>query len=243
MTRLHRLESVLPSVAGKVNQSGFDLSGMDLWSAGTLYKNISFVLLPSSDSTAVWHFEAAWVRFDNLKNSPWLNVRFGRFELDNLISEKRFLFLSEQRWHLSDLSLQYSRAARTTSGTETTRSASNWPATASIAIPDIPLRCLSSNEGGVGFTNDVVPVRPPASRTYDVNLAFSQAFDAKSLGFERIGAFAYIGQRPTYYQTTRWRAIPRGWSGLGNKGFLSCGFCGRPLHSQSRITATIHVRA
>src|ERR1700735_2949740 len=30
------------SVAGKVNQSGFDLSGMDLWSAGTLYKNISF---------------------------------------------------------------------------------------------------------------------------------------------------------------------------------------------------------
>lgn len=38
---------------GQLNQAGFDLSGMDLWSAGTLYKNISFVLLPSSDSTAV----------------------------------------------------------------------------------------------------------------------------------------------------------------------------------------------
>src|SRR5271168_5196834 len=82
-------------VDGTITQHGFDLSGMDLWSAGTLYKNISFVLLPSSDATASWHFEAAFIRFDNLKGSPWLNLRFGRFEMDNLISEKRFLFLSD----------------------------------------------------------------------------------------------------------------------------------------------------
>src|SRR5580658_7000859 len=82
------------TVSGKVTQAGFDLSGMDLWSAGTLYKNISFVLLPSSDPTAVWHFESAWVRLDNIKGTSWLNFKFGRFELDNLISEKRFLFLS-----------------------------------------------------------------------------------------------------------------------------------------------------
>ena len=92
---------------GTVTQAGFDLSGMDLWSAGTLYKNISFVLLPSSDSTAVWHFEAAFIRFDNLKGSPWLNVQFGRFELDNMISEKRMLFLSNnggfyQIYHFND---------------------------------------------------------------------------------------------------------------------------------------------
>jgi len=79
---------------GKFTQSGFDLSGMDLWSGGTLYKNISFILLPSSDPTAVWHFESAFIRFDNLKGTPWLNLKFGRFEIDNLISEKRFLFLS-----------------------------------------------------------------------------------------------------------------------------------------------------
>src|ERR1700733_7729114 len=70
---------------GTFTQAGFDLSGMDLWSAGTIYKNISFVLLPSSDPTAVWHFEAAFIRFDNLKGSPWLNLRFGRFEMDNMI--------------------------------------------------------------------------------------------------------------------------------------------------------------
>src|SRR5467141_2862617 len=79
---------------GTVTVSGFDLSGMDLWTAGTLYKNISFVLLPSSDNTGSFHFEAAFVRFDNLWNSHWVNFKFGKFELDNLVSEKRFLFLS-----------------------------------------------------------------------------------------------------------------------------------------------------
>src|ERR1700721_3039950 len=188
------------SVAGKVNQSGFDLSGMDLWSAGTLYKNISFVLLPSSDSTAVWHFEAAWIRFDNLKNNRWLNVRFGRFELDNLISEKRFLFLSNnggiyQIYHFnvpgSSNNFGY---GDNQIGVELAGHSANSYTRYSIAV-------LSSNEGGVGFTNDVVPGGSAASRTYDVNLAFSQAFDAKSLGFERIGAFAYIGHGPTFFQT------------------------------------------
>src|ERR1700690_95789 len=47
-------------VAGKGQQNGFGPSGMGLWSAGTLYKNISFQLPPASDSTASWHFESAW---------------------------------------------------------------------------------------------------------------------------------------------------------------------------------------
>src|SRR2546425_5929633 len=75
-------------------QSGFDLSGMDLWTAGTRYKNISFVLLPSADPNASFHFEAAFVRFDNLADNRWVNLKVGKFELDNLVSEKRFLFLS-----------------------------------------------------------------------------------------------------------------------------------------------------
>ena len=28
-------------------------------------------------------------RLDNLFDSPWLNFKFGKFELDNLVSEKR----------------------------------------------------------------------------------------------------------------------------------------------------------
>ena len=79
-----------------VSTQGFDLSGMDLLAEGVLSKNITFVLLPSSDSNGNFHFEAAWVRFDNLMKSPWLNVKGGKFELDNLISEKRILTLSQQ---------------------------------------------------------------------------------------------------------------------------------------------------
>src|SRR5207244_4031616 len=52
------------------------------------------VLLPSSDNTGAFHFEAAFVRFDNLFSNRWVNFKVGKFELDNLISEKRFLFLS-----------------------------------------------------------------------------------------------------------------------------------------------------
>ena len=46
----HQIVDVVPGSGasdgvGKVTQAGFDLSGMDLWSGGTLYKNISFILL------------------------------------------------------------------------------------------------------------------------------------------------------------------------------------------------------
>jgi hypothetical protein len=211
------------TIAGRVTQAGFDLSGMDLWSAGTLYKNISFVLLPSSDSTAVWHFEAAWVRFDNIKNSSWLNFRFGRFELDNLISEKRFLFLSNnggiyQIYHFnvpgSSNNFGY---GDNQIGIELAGHSKNSYTRYSAAL-------LSSNEGGVNFTTDVVPGAPPSNRTYDVNLAFSQAFNAGSLGLERLGAFSYIGQRPTYYQTAQNGAEPL--VGIGNKPFYRVGLAG-----------------
>src|SRR6202030_536737 len=79
---------------GTLSTSGFDLSGMDIWFAGTLYKNISFSALPSSDQDASFHFENAFVRFDNLLNTPWLNFKVGKFELDLPVSEKRLLTMS-----------------------------------------------------------------------------------------------------------------------------------------------------
>jgi hypothetical protein len=72
-----------------VTTHGFDFGGVDIWTAGTLYKDISFSLLPSSDSSGSFHFENVFVRFDNLLRTPWVNVKFGKFELDNLVSEKR----------------------------------------------------------------------------------------------------------------------------------------------------------
>src|ERR1700761_5821220 len=78
----------------QVTIHGFNLTGLDILTAGTLNKDISFLLVPSSDETGAFHFESAWVRFDNMFHSSWANLKFGKMELDNLISEKRTLLLS-----------------------------------------------------------------------------------------------------------------------------------------------------
>jgi hypothetical protein len=209
-------------VAGKLQQNGFDLSGMDLWSAGTLYKNISFLLLPSSDPSASWHFESAWARIDNIKNSTWFNVKFGKFELDNLISEKRFLFLSTngglyQIYHYdvpgttNDFGYGDNQL-----GVELAGHSKNSYTRYSVAV-------LSSNEGTVGFSS---ASGAPSNRGYDVNLAFSQAFNAGSMGLERIGAFSYFGERPTFFETSTSGGTTLQLVGLGNKPFYRVGVGG-----------------
>ena len=67
---------------------------MDFHTGGTLYKNYSFYVLPSSDSSGNFHFETVMARLDNIGNSPWFNFKLGKFELDNIISEKRILTIS-----------------------------------------------------------------------------------------------------------------------------------------------------
>ena len=72
-----------------VNTSGFDLTGIDILTGGTLAKNISFLLVPSIDvASGTIGFESANVRLDNLWGSPWLNFKFGKFEQDLPLSEK-----------------------------------------------------------------------------------------------------------------------------------------------------------
>ena len=75
----------------KITTTGFNLTGLDILTGGTLEKNISFLLVPFSDETGAFHFESANVRFDNLFHSPWMNVKVGKFELDSFISEKTHL--------------------------------------------------------------------------------------------------------------------------------------------------------
>src|SRR6202790_4295586 len=70
-------------VEQRITSSGFDLSGLDFHTGGTLEKNISSYVLPSSDATASFHFETVMARLDNVFGSPWLNVKLGKFELDN----------------------------------------------------------------------------------------------------------------------------------------------------------------
>src|SRR6201994_4064769 len=77
-----------------ITTHGFNLTGLDILTAGTLNKDISFLLVPSSDETGAFHFESVNLRFSNLLGSNWFNIKVGKFELDNLLSEKRIVTLS-----------------------------------------------------------------------------------------------------------------------------------------------------
>lgn len=197
-----------------ITSHGFDLSGVDLWTAGTLWKNVSFVLLMSADNTGAFGFEAMHVRFDNLGNSPWLNLKVGKFELDNLISEKRFLFLSDnggayQTYHFSapGSSVDFGIGDNQI-GAELSGHSLNSYTRYSAAV-------LTSSDGEVGANS---------FGTYDYNLNVSQAFDGGKMGVERIGAYAYLGERPTSYQTTDGDIISG--SGSNRKSFYRIGLSG-----------------
>jgi len=203
---------------GQLTTHGFDLSGMDILTAGTLAKNISFLLVPSADNTGAFHFESANVRFSNLFNSGWVNVKVGKFELDNIISEKRILTLSRngglyRNYHFqpaTEIPAMFAAPfifglGDNQLGVELSGHSKNDYTRYSAAL-------LSSNDGNVGLPN---------GHGYDTFLTFSQAFEAGSLGLQRVGVFGYIGRAPTYLA-----GGALGVDGFGQKSFYRAGFYG-----------------
>jgi hypothetical protein len=198
----------------KVTTHGFDLTGLDILTAGTLAKNISFLLVPSADETGAFHFESASVRFSNLLGSSWLNIKVGKFELDNLISEKRILALSSnggfyQAYHFAPVGdVNTFGIGDNQLGAELMGHSKNDRTRYSVSL-------LSSNDGNVDLPN---------GHGYDTFLTASQAFQVGSLGLQRVGAFAYIGRAPTYYSTADAGATLI--DGLGQKSFYRAGLIG-----------------
>ena len=196
-----------------ITSSGFDLSGMDMWFAGTLFKNISFSALPSSDPTASWHFENAYVRFDNIKGSPWFNFKFGKFELDLPVSEKRLLTMSGNGglyhiYHFSPVgdANPFGGIGDNQLGMELSGHNAN-------SYTRYALSVVSSEDGQVNL---------PQGRTFDVYGHVEQAFNVGTSGYMKVGAYGYFGQSPTYFQTTGGGSSAIG-PGLGNKPFYRAG--------------------
>jgi hypothetical protein len=208
-----------------VSTSGFDYSGLDILTGGTIAKNISFLLVPSADSTASFHFESAWARFDNMFHSSWANLKFGKFELDNVISEKRILTLSNnggyyQTYHFlpfGDANPNAFGLGDNQLGIEFMGHSKNSYSRYSIAV-------VSSTDGNDTTTLANGATNPPTGRTYDVSLNASQAFQAGKLGLQRVGVLGYLGQLPTYSLTTGGVPIPG--TGIGNKSFYRSGVWG-----------------
>ena len=200
----------------KLTTTGFNLGGLDILTGGTLEKNISFLLVPSSDENGAFHFESVNVRFDNLFHSPWLNVRVGKFELDSFISEKRGLTLSGsggeyQLFHfipVNDGNI-FGQVGDNQLGAEWMGHSYNDRTRLSAAV-------LSSTDGNVDL--------PYGQNSYTAFFAGSQAFGAGKLGVQRVGGYAMYGVAPTTYLTSG--SVPLPGTGLGNKSFSRVGFEG-----------------
>jgi hypothetical protein len=174
-------------------------------------------VLPSSDATASFHFETVMARLDNIHGSPWLNVKLGKFELDNLLSEKRILTLTGnggiyQLYHFIPVGdgNDLGQMGDNQLGLEVMGHSANDRTRYSAAL-------ISSNDGQVGL--------PSGAESYSTFIAGSQAFDAGRLGVQRLGFYVMAGQAPTTWLTNG--GAPIAGSGKGNKGFSREGFVGQ----------------
>jgi hypothetical protein len=197
-----------------VTTSGFDLSSLDIVTAGTLSNNISFFVQPFINANSS-SLVQAWVRFDNLAGSPWLNIKMGKFELDEVISQERILTLnatggSYYNYFFSPPGDSNSFGiGETQLGVELLGHSGNDYTRYSVSV-------LSSDNGATGLTSN---------NTYDVYTNFNQTFEVTKLGMQRVGVYGYFGQAPTYFQTSGGNAIPG--TGTGNRSFYRAGAYGQ----------------
>ena len=215
------------SSQAKVTTHGFDWSGLDFHTAGTLGKNYSFYVLPSSDNTGAFHFESVWARVDNIAGSSWLNVKFGKFELDNLLSEKRILTLSQEGGSYQNYHFQPVGEGSYVFGIGDNQVGVEWMGHSKDDRTRISASLLSQSDGQPGL---------PTNRGYGGYFSGSRAFEIRGLGLQRVGAFAYIGQAPTYYQFNQ-GGSPLAGTGVGNKGFQRYGLIGQFYIKKFDLTA------
>jgi hypothetical protein len=237
------------STEGNVTTHGFDWSGLDFHTGGTLAKNVSFYVLPSSDNTGAFHFETVFARLDNLAGTSWLNFKLGKFELDNLLSEKRILTLTNvagvyTNYHFQPLT-EGGGALPFVFGIGDNQVGMELMGHSKDDRTRYSAALLSSNDGSPGL---------PTSRTYDAFFTASQAFQIGSLGLQRIGAFAYLGQAPTYFQFTQTSTTQVGTdiagnavnqtttvgvpgTGIGNKSFYRAGLIAQIYIKKYDLTA------
>lgn len=197
-----------------ITQASFDISGADLLMLGTLYKNITFGFVPTIADGEGVGIETAFVRFDNLFQSRWANLKIGKFELDNMLSEKRVMTLSSNGAFYQ--SYHFLPAGDVTNfGMGDNQMGAEWLGHSANSYSRFSVAMLGSTNGTPGL---------PAGKSYDAAVNLSQAFDAGRLGVQRVGVYAYLGRRPTAFETSGGTPIPG--TGTNNKSFSRIGAVG-----------------
>lgn len=201
-------------VESTVTTSGFDLSGVDVVTAGTLYKNISFFVQPFIGNSSITVAQS-WARLDNLAGSHWLNLKMGKFELDQPISQERSLTLNNTGGLYYNYFFTppgdnnfFAGIGLPQLGVELEGHSANDYTRYSVAV-------VSSNSGETGL---------PSNQSYDVYLNLNKAFEAPGLGRQQAGVYAYLGQSPTFFLTSAGNRIPG--TGMGNRSFYRTGAYG-----------------
>ena len=142
--------------------------------------------------------ESANARIDNIGHSPWFNFKLGKFELDNIISEKRILTLSNNGgyyvlYHFipAGIATSSARWATTSWAWRSSGHSLNDRTRYSVAL-------LSSNDGNANL---------PSKNAYSTFITASQAFDAGyEGGVDRVGGYLFIGNGPTYTHNILWNS-------------------------------------
>jgi hypothetical protein len=201
-------------VESSVTTSGFDVSGVDVITAGTLYKNISFFIQPFIGNSSIM-LAQAWARFDNLAGTHWLNFKMGKFELDEPISQERSLTTSNTGGAYYNYFFTppgdnnvFAGIGFTQLGAELLGHSENDYTRYSVAV-------LTDSNGATGL---------PSNQAYDVYANFNQAFEVPWLGEQQVGLYGYFGESPTYFQTSGGSPIPG--TGTGNRSFYRLGAYG-----------------
>jgi hypothetical protein len=196
-----------------VTTSGFAFPAVDIFTAGTLYKNISFAVQAYLDNQGQSRIQSLFIRFDNLLGSHWLNFKFGEFELDTLLSAERILTLNNTGGFYTNYqflppgdSSFFQGLAERQPGIELMGHSTNSYTRYSVAL-------VSSN-GGQAASN----------KSYDLYADFTQGFEVPGLGLQRVGVYGYLGQSPTFFQTDAGVPIPG--TGTGNRSFYRTGAYG-----------------
>lgn len=201
-------------VEASVTTSGFDLAGVDLITAGTLYNNISMFVQPFIGNNN-FSLNQAWARLDNIAGSHWLNLKVGKFELDEIISQERLITLNNTGG-------AYYNYFFTPPGDDNSFSG--------IGLPQLGVELLGHSDDDqfrysvavVSSNNGITGL--PTNQTYDVYANVTKAFQAPWLGRQQFGAYGYFGEAPTFYQTSGGTRIPG--TGTGNRSFYRAGAYG-----------------
>jgi hypothetical protein len=202
-------------VESTATASGFDVGDIDIVTAGTLYKNISFQVQSFIGNSSA-SLAQAWIRLDNLVGSRWLNVKMGRFELDEPISQERTLTINNTGALYYNYLFTppgdnnfFTGIGNLQLGAEVSGHSDNDYTRYSVAV-------VSNNNGVAGL---------PASNAYNVYANFNQGFELPGWGLQRVGVYSYFGESPTFFQTTKGRPIQG--TGMGNKSFYRAGAYGQ----------------